>query len=121
MKRITCAAIAVVACLAIGTAEAQAQQSCQWGPFYPGGFYNYGYNFNAPVFQREQPPYFALFPPVYYSDEIVHRPVGVSPFAAPPGVTPVEMTIRVEPQVVRNPFFDKKARPVTSGKLDTDT
>jgi len=50
------------------------------------------------------PPYFALHPPVYY-EGIVKRPYGISPFAAPPGVLPVEMTITVEPKTVLNPFY----------------
>ena len=57
----------------------------------------------------ERPPYFAQFPPVYYNG-IVPRPYGVSPYAAPPGITPVEMTVPVphaKPQAIRNPYFDQ--------------
>lgn len=53
------------------------------------------------------PPYFALHPPVYY-EGIVKRPYGISPFAAPPGVLPVEMTIKVEPKTVLNPLYKNK-------------
>lgn len=52
------------------------------------------------------PPYFALHPPVYY-EGIVKRPYGISPFAAPPGVLPAEMTVKVEPKTVLNPYFDR--------------
>ncbi len=45
----------------------------------------------APTPRIEQPPFFALYPPVYYSPNIVSRPYGVSPYAAPAGITPVEM------------------------------
>jgi hypothetical protein len=48
-------------------------------------------------------PYFAKFPPVYYS-HIVKRPYGVSPFAAPSGITPVEMTVPA-PIDIQNPYF----------------
>jgi len=68
---------------------------------------------NFRSFPREQPPYFAQFPPVYYS-HIVRRPYGVSPFAAPPGIMPVEMTIPVAvtpPQSIRNPHFH--GQPIT--------
>lgn len=62
-------------------------------------------NFRA--FALEQPPYFAQFPPVYYS-HIVRRPYGVSPFAAPPGILPVEMAMPAAvspPEVISNPHF----------------
>ncbi len=95
-----------------------------------GGFNNFGnwigwdfynpYSFDRPAF----PPYFALHPPVHYSDQIVRRPMGISPYAAPAGVLPAEMTINAAPtvpQVVKNPHFEKQAKPVLAGRLDTDT
>ena len=69
------------------------------------------------------PPYFAMHPPVYY-DRIVPRAYGISPFAVPPGVMPVENEVRkiVAPKSVKNPYFqpaDRKARqasdPVETG------
>jgi hypothetical protein len=49
------------------------------------GFYNYGSGYGI---NYRQPPYYALFPPVYYSYP-VPRPYGYSPFAYPPGtITP---------------------------------
>jgi hypothetical protein len=48
-----------------------------------------------------------MHPPVYY-EGIVKRPYGISPFAAPPGVLPVEMTIKVEPKTVLNPLYKNK-------------
>ncbi len=45
----------------------------------------------APTPRLEQPPFFAQYPPVYYSPTIVPRAYGVSPYAAPAGITPVEM------------------------------
>ncbi len=55
---------------------------------------------------REDLPYFAKFPPVHYSG-IVPRPYGVSPYAAPPGILPIEMTMPapVAPAVIKNPFY----------------
>ena len=67
---------------------------------------------------RSNLPYFAQFPPVYYSG-IVKRPYGISPFAAPAGVTPVELTIPVRPKTVKNPYFGRPLAPVKSGvKVD---
>ena len=51
-----------------------------------------------------KPPYFALHPPVYY-DRVVPRAYGISPFAAPAGVMPVENTVAPEAKSVSNPFF----------------
>ena len=61
---------------------------------------------------REQQPFFALNPPVYYSG-IVRRPYGISPFAAPPGIAPVELSV---PQsvTVTNPFFEVEVAPVSN-------
>jgi len=107
-------AVALGAMAIFGVSQAEAQ-GCNNGGF----FQNYGYNFNNSGFER--PPHFALFPPVYYSDQIVRRPMGISPFAATPGVVPVEMNYQATPGVVKNPYFKRQAKPVTSGKLDTDT
>ena len=54
----------------------------------------------------EEPTYFSKFPPVYYSRRVA-RPYGVSPFAAHPGVVPVEMRSGVPHAKVVNPYFDK--------------
>ncbi len=84
-------------------------------------FYN-PYSFNRP----ETQPYFAMNPPVYYSDQIIPRPMGISPFPAPPGVLPVEMTLTPQSETVVNPFFNRKDQPVagepsTTQQDDTDT
>lgn len=63
-------------------------------------------------FRREKPPYFATFPPVYYSG-VVKRPYGVSPYAAPSGIAPVEMYSPVAaPISITNPFFNQEVAPV---------
>ena len=61
------------------------------------------------------PPYFALYPPVYYSQPIP-RPYGFSPYAYPPGTMTPE-AIRVQPLMVTNPFVPQLAaaeRPTTT-------
>jgi hypothetical protein len=76
-----------------------ANQGFGISPFFGRGFVN------RPV----APPYFAQFPPVYYSG-IVKRPYGISPYAAPAGITPVEMQVPaapVEPVVISNPYYNK--------------
>lgn len=112
MKRMLILAVAVVA-LVFTTTDASAQR------------YNSGYAFGTGIGQSflggfggnrfTAPPYFAQFPPVYYNG-IVRRPYGVSPYAAPPGIVPVEMTIPVEiaqPRTVQNPFV-KQSLPVSA-------
>lgn len=59
-----------------------------------------------------RPPYFAIHPPVYY-DRIVRRAYGISPYAVPPGVMPVENTIPSIPKAVSNPFY-KGPQPAKS-------
>jgi hypothetical protein len=58
----------------------------------------------------EEPPYFAKFPPVYYS-HIVPRPYGISPYAAPPGIAPAEMFVP-QPAKIDNPYFLEESAPV---------
>lgn len=112
MKRMLILAIAVVV-LVFTTSDASAQH------------YNNGYAFGTGIGQSfcggfggsrfTAPPYFAQHPPVYYSG-IVRRPYGISPYAAPPGVAPVEMSIPVEtaqPLSIRNPFV-KQPMPVSA-------
>jgi len=108
MIRLLAMAIAVAAFSLMTSSSAQAQG-------FNGG-YQLGAGFNANrcggfgvgnYTPREQPPYFAMHPPVYYS-HIVKRPYGVSPFAAPAGIAPVEMSYpQVQPLSVKNPFFGK--------------
>jgi hypothetical protein len=66
-------------------------RSRTFGPFMSRGF------------DRAEPPYFALHPPVYYSEQIVRRPYGISPFAAPAGIIPAEMQVPPTPVRILNP------------------
>ena len=70
------------------------------------GFAPFGdFTRNADFTWRNEVPYFALNPPVYYSEQIVRRPYGISPFAAPPGIIPTEMIVAPEPVIIENPHF----------------
>ncbi len=72
-----------------------------------GGFNGFnGFGWVGDVY-REQPPYFATHPPVYYS-HIVKRPYGISPYAAPAGIAPVEMSfVAPVPATIHNPYFEQ--------------
>ena len=104
-------AIAAVTMMSESNASAQAYQN--------GYLFGAGTNANCNVssrWQREQPPYFAQFPPVYYS-HVVKRPYGISPYAAPAGIAPVEMSIAVPISIsVKNPFFKPDMAPVKTAK-----
>lgn len=92
MKRCTLIAFALVLSLFAWQPSADAY----WGAF--GGFggyggYNlgYGYGFGGrpeywqSAYNSRVPPYFSLYPPVYYSGKIVRIPFGASPWAYPQG------------------------------------
>ena len=69
--------------------------------------------------EPERPPYFALYPPVYYNG-IVSRPYGVSPFATPPGILPTEMLVPPPvPQAISNPYFDQEITPASENKVES--
>jgi hypothetical protein len=135
MKRVLALAVAMTAITMMAETDANAQG------YHQG--YNFGVGVNAAVrpgirygnyyhrrgliglnqfrdnslsrdFRREKPPYFAQFPPVYYS-HIVKRPYGVSPYAAPSGIVPVEMLGPApDPVSVKNPFFSQEVSPAKS-------
>jgi hypothetical protein len=85
---------------------------------YNGGYYGgYGYGYwdigRLYGLLADEVPYYAAFPPVYYSVPVA-RTYGYSPFAYPPGV----MTPEVEvggPLEIQNPYYEgdvKEAEPV---------
>ena len=112
MKRFIAIAAALAAIVICSEGNLQAQTRLHPGGFpYPGAFQQGFSGFGNLGFDREQPPYFAKFPPVYYS-HAVKRPYGVSPYAAPAGVVPVELTHalpRANPVVIDNPHFEGKS------------
>ncbi|MCA9231101.1 MAG: hypothetical protein KDA57_10640 [Planctomycetales bacterium] len=63
-------------------------------------------------------PYYAAFPPVYYSAP-VPRPYGYSPFAYPPGVMTPEVA-EVAPLEISNPYFPSSTE-TAAGESDKVT
>ena len=121
MKQIIALAVAFAAIAIFSAPEASAQFSFNNGFQFGSGVQAAGGGFASGGFGRNfgsafrgggrfiRPPFFAEFPPVYYSG-IVRRPYGISPFAAPAGVAPVELNFQpedVHPTTVKNPFFNK--------------
>ncbi|MEX0678469.1 MAG: hypothetical protein WD063_15420 [Pirellulales bacterium] len=97
--------VAVGILLAAGFNASQASAQVLGPGAYGLGFFNYGdtnYGGNYRI------PYYALFPPVYYSYPVA-RPYGYSPFAYPPGTVTPEATQKVAPVEYRNPFVPQRA------------
>jgi hypothetical protein len=94
--------VAAMAIFCASTGEANAQVGGA-PPFLGYGFFGNGL-YGSIGWQT--PPYYALFPPVYYSFP-VPRPYGYSPFAYPPGyVTPTIEPVQAK-QII-NPFVPRK-------------
>ena len=91
--------------LACGEAKAQ------WG-LGPGAYFNYGYA-NS-LYTRDYVPYYAMHPPVYYS-EPVPRTYGYSPFAytgfmptPAPRIVHYGAVVRAhvpKPVIIENPYY----------------
>ena len=77
-----------------------------------GGYGGYGLGFGMGLLYRNLDyniPYYAAYPPVYYSQPVA-RPYGYSPFAYPPGVrTPQIVVEPVEPATIINPHTEQPA------------
>ena len=96
--------------LAAGGAAANARAQC--GAY--GGGYGYGYWDIGRLYSvlSQNVPYYAAFPPVYYSVP-VPRTYGYSPFAYPPGTMTPEVEI-VEPLAITNPYFSGTSAEATA-------
>ncbi len=105
-------------------AAAQAQYPYGGNSGYGGwGQMNYGQGYYQG--SNRVPPYFALHPPVYYSHEIVRRPMGPSPFAYPSWYAPSSSRAVAaaeyqapQPLLVENPYVKPKAPAVA--KVSTE-
>lgn len=95
-------------------AAAQAQS-----PYYWAGWVD-GYGQGDVVSYNDNIPYFAAHPPVYYSLDIVRRPMGPSPFAYPGYFAPMQaevvvapamapMAKRMDPLMINNSYYVQKA------------
>ena len=97
---------------------APSSASAYW-PYGGCGYYGYGcgygYGWNNPSYfnggiYASPLPYYAEFPPVYYSSQITARHYGASPFAWCPGQSPITYVPMPEPrpvampQMIENPY-----------------
>lgn len=90
-----------------GGAHAHGARSHIFGRGFGSGFIGGGgYGWDIAELYRQlynNLPYFALHPPVYYS-EPVPRTYGYSPFAYPPGVMTPEIVGEPQPVTINNPY-----------------
>jgi hypothetical protein len=97
---------------------APSPASAYWPYIGYGGFGGYGWGFNQATNYVPSPPYYAIYPPVYYSHQLTARPYGASPYAWYAGMSPVtdvampEWTTPAEPVMIENPFV-KGSRAAT--------
>ncbi len=94
----------------VGASNASAQNGILFGQSggYGIGTYNFGGGMNY-----QSPPYYAVFPPVYYSHP-VPRTYGYSPFAYPPGTMTPDVAPPTTGAIYMNPFVPqrKDSQPV---------
>ena len=124
------------ACLAAAAAlllAAPPTASAYWpygGCCYGYGYgYGYGYNgawdasyYNGGIYASPL-PYYAAYPPVYYSHQITARHYGASPFAWYPGQEPITFVPHPAPPMgpmpvmVENPYV-AKPMPAAGARAD---
>jgi hypothetical protein len=100
LKRTVLLAAALSASLAAGN---RTQAQCGYGAVGGYGYWDVGRLYSV---LADNVPYYAAFPPVYYSHP-VPRTYGYSPFAYPPGgITP---DVEAEPLTIENPYYNGEA------------
>lgn len=104
IARLALVLVMAVALSAVDAGQANAQCGIQGGP-YGYGFGGYGYDVGQLYRVLSQNvPYYAAFPPVYYSAPIP-RTYGYSPFAYPPGTaTPELVSPTLGAKEILNPY-----------------
>ena len=98
MIRKLCLAVVALFLLAAPTSA-----NAYWPYMGYGGYGGWGWGWNSPTSYRPAPPYFALYPPVYYSPHITARHYGASPFAWPAGMQPITYVSNARPAIIMNP------------------
>ncbi|HEX4145370.1 MAG TPA: hypothetical protein VHY91_17835 [Pirellulales bacterium] len=93
----------LIGCVGAGASSAQAQIFAPSYGFAGGtGPYN--------LYIQDTPPFYAMYPPVYYSQPM-SRAYGWSPFAYPPGVATPQNQISAPMGVQTSAVYDSNATP----------
>ena len=106
--------------LAIGSQTAEAQNPGNAATGYYSGNFGY-YNMLSRLYNTGHvpvPPYFALQPPVYYSQPVA-RPYGYSPYAYPRWIETPQPKPVVKPAMISNPFVTPKVKKAEPNKAVT--
>jgi len=108
---------AALACATLLVAAPQAKAQMPYAGVYGYPYPAYGYNV---IVNDRRLPYFAEFPPVYYSQPVA-RTYGYSPWAYPPTVMTPDPQVKPEPKLMVNPYVtpkqDAKETANTKGKV----
>src|SRR5436190_24340846 len=96
---------------------APSSASAYWPYLGYGGYggYGNGWGLNQATNYVPAPPYYAIYPPVYYSQQITARHYGASPFAWSPGMQPITyvgqpaLVAATEPEIIENPYVTTKS------------
>ncbi len=118
IKRSGLLAVALLCGLVAGEVNAQCGGACGVGGFgYGGGYWDIGRLYSV---LSQNVPYYAAFPPVYYSAP-VPRSYGYSPFAYPPGTMTPEVVETVSAQEIVNPYVEQTSAEAPSIEEDKVT
>src|SRR5262245_26285337 len=127
--RSVCLAAAAALSLLAAPGAASAYWPCGWGGgFYGGGSYGFG-AWNNPSYWNggiyaSPLPYYAAYPPVYYSHQITARHYGASPFAWYSGQEPITFVPESAPRMgpmpvmIENPYV--AAKPAAAARASTE-
>lgn len=99
-----CLFLFAVTLFGVVTEPASAQYPSGHGYYdtYYQAFYNRAYI-------DQLPPYFSQFPPVYYSNVIIPRPYGWSPFALRANEFDSLPVVEPEPAIIDNPYVEEQS------------
>jgi len=103
-----------MACSLAAAGDAKAQYGLNGGCGYGYGVYDLGRLYGV---LADNVPYYAAFPPVYYSVP-VPRTYGYSPFAYPPGVMTPEVVENSTPVEIVNPHVKPASNSDTEAPAD---
>ena len=118
IKRSGLLAMALLCGLVAGEANAQCGGACGgMGGFGMGGYWDIGRLYSV---LAQKVPYYAAFPPVYYSAP-VPRSYGYSPFAYPPGTMTPEVVETVSAQEIVNPYVEQTSVEMPAAEEDKVT
>lgn len=110
LRRLVFALFAVAAMSAV--APRANAQCAGYGGGWGAGYWDIGRLYGV---LAQNVPYYAAFPPVYYSVP-VPRTYGYSPFAYPPGVMTPEIET-AEPLAINNPFVTQSSQSVQAAEV----